>query len=58
MSEHDLYKIPHETSNTRLPEHGSQELVQYITSYNILILISSPNEPDNYSYTILLRPVS
>jgi len=32
MSVPDLYKIPHETSSSRLPEHGSQELIQYLTT--------------------------
>ena len=32
MSVPDLYKIPNETSSSRLPEHGSQELIQYITT--------------------------
>ncbi|HIE85112.1 MAG TPA: zinc finger MYND domain-containing protein [Dehalococcoidia bacterium] len=32
MSVPDLYKIPNETSSSRLPEHGSQELIQYLTT--------------------------
>jgi len=28
----DLYKIPHETSSFRLPEHGSPNLVLYISN--------------------------
>ena len=32
MSIPDLYKFPNETSSTVLPEHGSQELINYITT--------------------------
>jgi hypothetical protein len=32
MSIPDLYKIPNETSSTRLPDHGSPELIKYITT--------------------------
>jgi hypothetical protein len=35
MSIPDLYKIPHETSSSRLPEHGSQELINYITTLRV-----------------------
>lgn len=35
MSIPDLYKIPHETSLYRVPEHGSQELIQYITTLRL-----------------------
>jgi hypothetical protein len=31
----DLYKIPHETSSFRLPEHGSPELVNYISNLTL-----------------------